>query len=774
MARVPVYEGDRVAPASPMGARLRPVDNGGGVWGGVAQGLQSLGGGLNQMSDDAKTISDINGAKRLDIEASDGIAAIQRDALGAKGEAAPAAAADADRRLTEMATAILERARTDPERAAVSQSLERRMALSRRLMATHLDREVRAGAEQVAQDRATQSARLAVEADDEEDYHTQLRTGLNEITAAARRRGEDAAAIAERGRAYMSDVDRRRIQRFVDGERLGAAEAFLVQRRAEMAPAERAAAERALEAPRRSARVRAIADGAEARVAEAQGADDQGGGLAAMAPRERLAALLASLDADRSLDPADRSAAKDELVRRENAAAITRRADERAAERAAWDFVEARGKGGFTSFGQLPAAIRATLSPEARDQFDALALINGDLRPAKEDGDAAWSLKALAHEDPQAFLDTDLRGWRGALTSRSFDELTEMQELIRTAPNGPELALQRRVFEGVGRALGGTEDAGAEEMAPRFDDGVYRPGESGGAMLRAEPYRVPAAGGAGLFRRVSGEQRPRIRILPPAWPSPMRRGRLPLVRPKGWQAWHDELPAPPPYFGPGSGKYRSERPTLRHYEMRVEAHGLVGGAILKGMPQARRMMWHYLHGDGAVVRPDIVAMRDEIPEFKRDSDKGLRQLNGWVSNYVKNNYAGKPMSFRVGADWSTYEGTTPVDGTPAADWHYALNGFHFAHSAQVSVTPSADGSVSVSIVPQLHVFDRYNWDRRYATVKGSILGHEFTRAYLDKDFAQLHRAGLARDFDVVGALTMPSSTLSIRPARRAKAVTGGT
>lgn len=761
MARVPVYEGDRVAPASPLTARLRPVDNGGGVWGGVAQGLQSLGGGLSQMSDDAKVISDINGAKRLDIEASTGIDAIQSEVLGAKGEAAPAAAADADRRLAEMAAAILERARTEPERAAVSQSLDGRIALSRRLIGAHLEQEVRAGAEQVAQDRATQSARLAVEADDEEAYHTQLRTGLDEIGAAARRRGENDAAIVERQRAFASDVDRRRIQRFVDGGRLGTAEALLTARGAQMVPAERAAAEQALEAPRRSARVRAIADNAEARVTQAQG----DGGLAAMAPRERLATLLALLDGDHSLDSEDRSAAKDELARRENAAVVARRADERAAERAAWDFVEAQGEGGFSDYGRLPAQIRATLSPEARDQFDALALINGRIRPAMEDGDAAWDLKALALDDPQGFLDIDLRGWRGELTGRSFDELSGMQEQIRANPNAPELARDRRIFERIGEALGVSADEGAEEMAPRFDDGVYRPGESGGPLLRAEPFMAPAEGGRGLFRRASGEHGPGIRILPPAWPSPMRRGRLPLIRPKGWQAWHDELPAPPPYYGPGSGKYRSERPTREHLWMRVEAYGLAGGALLKGMPHASRMMWHYLHGDGKVVRPDVVRMRKDMPRLKRDSDSNLRQLNGWIVDYVKHNYAGKPMSFRVGTDWLKYEGTTPVDGTPAADWYYALNGFHFAHSAQVSVVPSVDGGVSVSIVPRMHVFDRYNWDKRFARVTGSFAGFNFKRKYLDKDFAQLHRAGLARDFDVVGAMTMPSSTITVRPTR---------
>ena len=71
----------------------------------------------------------------------------------------------------------------------------------------------------------------------------------------------------------------------------------------------------------------------------------------------------------------------------------------------------------------------------------------------------------------------------------------------------------------------------------------------------------------------------------------------------------------------------------------------------------------------------------------------------------------------------------------------------------VRVSPPATpgGEPQIRVDHQLHIFDRYNWDKGKAVGLGPI---EVT----DEQLQELHRAGLAREYEIHGSSSSVSSS----------------
>jgi hypothetical protein len=79
------------------------------------------------------------------------------------------------------------------------------------------------------------------------------------------------------------------------------------------------------------------------------------------------------------------------------------------------------------------------------------------------------------------------------------------------------------------------------------------------------------------------------------------------------------------------------------------------------------------------------------------------------------------------------------------NWYFAIGSFAYTLTAAVLVTPpDASSPLPVAhIMVQLHVVDRYDWDRgRSATIAGVHVANDV--------IGRMQVVGLAREYDVVG------------------------
>ena len=121
----------------------------------------------------------------------------------------------------------------------------------------------------------------------------------------------------------------------------------------------------------------------------------------------------------------------DQTVRRDEMLIARREQD---AERAAWDTIDRLPENRLTSMSQLPAQVRANLSPEQRIRFEGDIERNTRPAPVEANGADALDLDDLLIEDPAAFANLDLRKYQARLTPGEFTRLRRQQAQIKNKP----------------------------------------------------------------------------------------------------------------------------------------------------------------------------------------------------------------------------------------------------------------------------------------------------------------------------------------------------
>lgn len=123
---------------------------------------------------------------------------------------------------------------------------------------------------------------------------------------------------------------------------------------------------------------------------------------------------------------ADKQIARDEqLLGRERAAA----------DEAAFSIVNGLGEG-FTSPSQLPASVRANLSPADVAKYDNIAKANAAPKAVPANGPAAFALDALEMADPNAFASADLSKFFADLTPAERSSYMLRQQKVRDQLKG--------------------------------------------------------------------------------------------------------------------------------------------------------------------------------------------------------------------------------------------------------------------------------------------------------------------------------------------------
>lgn len=170
---------------------------------------------------------------------------------------------------------------------------------------------------------------------------------------------------------------------------------------------------------------------------------------------------------------------------------------EESAQRSALDVIDKMPENGFTSLAQLPANVRASLSPSDTMRFQEMARANAKPAAPKADGDTALALNLMAIEDKDSFSKRDLRMDRGQMTPGEFASLAQLQAKIRTNPESAEAVGHSRIWSTI------------RNYAPDIGlDLGTKDGKPKDPQARSESMRIFSMMRSDLDRVTKGERQP--------------------------------------------------------------------------------------------------------------------------------------------------------------------------------------------------------------------------------------------------------------------------
>jgi hypothetical protein len=214
--------------------------------------------------------------------------------------------------------------------------------------------------------------------------------------------------------------------------------------------------------------------------------------------------------------------------------------------------------------------------------------------------------------------------------------------------------------------------------------------------------------------------------------------------------------APPnPPSDPGAGQHGTDPWYTRGDDliMRDLANSAANGAEAAGWTHAAANLRHYLgnSGEPVTVNPDDM-MRD-VDSFRAQVDKTTAaEMRRIADEAAANGTYGKPIPFNTG--WKGHY----IGPEASKDWFYAMGGTQYAVSGVATVHPPdhPGGQPRIEMDYQTHVFDRYNWDGGKSTEIGPV-------TITDDQMAEMHRAGVAQEYDISGSTDTKHYTGAVPP-----------
>lgn len=207
-----------------------------------------------------------------------------------------------------------------------------------------------------------------------------------------------------------------------------------------------------------------------------------------------------------------------------------------------------------------------------------------------------------------------------------------------------------------------------------------------------------------------------------------------------------------PQTDPGAGVHGSQPWYARGDDVAFEqvANAASAAADALGYTNAARHMNHYLGNSGDDLTVDPARIARDVPEFSQSVQQQLdAQVNAAIEQAVADGCYGEPIAFDSG--WQGFY----INKDMNADWFYAMGGIQHSVTGTVVVQPGDPPTAEVSY--QAHVFDRYNWDGGKKTPIGPV-------TITDKQMGELHTAGLAQEYDIVGSTDETTYTATYDPA----------
>ncbi len=190
----------------------------------------------------------------------------------------------------------------------------------------------------------------------------------------------------------------------------------------------------------------------------------------------------------------------------------------------------------------------------------------------------------------------------------------------------------------------------------------------------------------------------------------------------------------------GSGKHGQRSPGFGDYFMHEMATS--GADIMAPMwPDAAKNLSHYLDNTGTPADINVDRMLDDLPRFKADSDMTIDSTKAQAIQAAKDSDMTGPVTYPFTTDWKSHYAKKSDD----PNWFFATGGFQYATAGTVTVYPPDETSSEwrSEVDYKVHVADRYNWDGSKSTQIGPI-------TVGDKQLQEFHKAGIAKEFDLVG------------------------
>ncbi|GGS26025.1 hypothetical protein [Actinokineospora fastidiosa] len=202
-------------------------------------------------------------------------------------------------------------------------------------------------------------------------------------------------------------------------------------------------------------------------------------------------------------------------------------------------------------------------------------------------------------------------------------------------------------------------------------------------------------------------------------------------------------PPPPPPADPGAGPHGVDPwwTTVDDHATHTLASRAAELADAVGLTNAAAHLNHYLGNSGAPLTVDPDHMLRDVPTFQATVDSATAaEVNRIAADAAANGTYGRPVQFSTG--WQGHY----IQASDNKDWFYAMGGVQYAVTGVATVQPPATpgGQPIVQMDYQVHVFDRYNWDGGKSTEIGPITVE-------DSDMAEMHRAGVAQEYDISGS-----------------------
>ncbi|HEX7243195.1 MAG TPA: DUF4157 domain-containing protein [Longimicrobiaceae bacterium] len=198
----------------------------------------------------------------------------------------------------------------------------------------------------------------------------------------------------------------------------------------------------------------------------------------------------------------------------------------------------------------------------------------------------------------------------------------------------------------------------------------------------------------------------------------------------------------------GSGEHGTWGAWAGDYVNKQLWYRVADAAELFGLPNAARHMRHYLNNSGSTLTVSADAMLRDLSVLRERFDTETASARAEADARVAADPT--PRTFTLtGTRRNAYAGKSQ-----SSDWYYAIGGFTYWYTADVTVAPPASPGAgpTVTMRIRLHVFDRYNWDQGKSV---NILGFIHVS---DESLGRLHRVGLAREYEVSGVSSETSTT----------------
>lgn len=134
-----------------------------------------------------------------------------------------------------------------------------------------------------------------------------------------------------------------------------------------------------------------------------------------------------------------------------------------------------------------------------------------------------------------------------------------------------------------------------------------------------------------------------------------------------------------------------------------------------------------------------------FPAYTMDRRRTPRLWRGKAVEDAQASGATGPVTYPFNTPW------TPEGPDDSENWFYATGNYQYATDGTVTVYPPTDDNSEWTYTYdyRVHMADRYNWDGNKST---DILGMNIT----DAELQELHRAGIAQEYDLTGESSVRS------------------